>query len=92
MSGLIANGPLDRMVRRQEVAMCMEVEVDGKVCASQGELSAALGGPLVMDYGPQDNRLCLCPVHVGKTAANYGRKIESSDDNPWCVKMTPNVK
>lgn len=70
--------------------MCMKVEVNEKVCASQGELSEALGGPLVMDYGPQDNRLCLCPVHIGKTAAHYGRKIESNEGDPWCVKMMPN--
>lgn len=72
--------------------MCMQVEVNGKVCASQGELSEALGGRLVMNYGPQDNRVCLCPVHIGKTAAHYGYKIESSDDDSWCVKMTPNAE
>lgn len=69
----------------------MTVEVNGKVCASQGELSAALGGGLVMDYGQQDNRICLCPVHIGLTAGRYGYQIESGND-PWCVKMTPNTE
>lgn len=71
--------------------MCLKVEVNGKICENQGELSLALGGPLVMDYGPQDNRVCLCPVHIGKTAARYRYKIESKDGDPWCVNMTSNT-
>lgn len=65
--------------------MCTKVEVNGKICSSQGDLANALGGPLVMDYGQQDDGVCLCPVHLRLTAERYGYSVGEWDG--YTVKL-----
>ena len=68
--------------------MCELVEIDGRLCATQGELSEALGGPLVMNYGQQGSEYCLCPVNMRLTALRFRRSLDL-DGDMW--KLTPNV-
>lgn len=67
--------------------MCALVEIDGLICTTQGELAEALNGTLVMDYGQQENDICLCPVNVRLTALQFNCAIDW-DGAIW--KLTPN--
>lgn len=60
--------------------MCIEIEVNGKICKTQGDLSKSLAGPLVMDYGPQNDDTCLCPVNIQSTAGKYGYSVVVIDE------------
>lgn len=73
--------------------MCATVEVNGKICSCQGDLSSALGGDLCMEYGAQDCVICLCPVNLKTTAARYGFRLEKDGDTPFnAFKMTADTK
>lgn len=52
--------------------MCDEVKVGETLCHTQGQLSEALGGDLVMEYGSFDPRDCLCTVDLPATAQKHG--------------------
>lgn len=56
--------------------MCTIVIIDGKACATVGELTQSLGGDPVMEdgYGDVQPRHCLCGVDIDATAAKYSMR------------------
>lgn len=60
--------------------MCTSVICDGVMCETQDQLSAAMGGKLVMGYGNPMGNCCLCPVDVLATAEKHGYAALPSDD------------
>ena len=60
--------------------MCASVICDGVMCETQNQLTAAVGGELVLSYGNPMGSCCLCPVDVLATAEKHGYAAKWSDD------------